>query len=287
MGLRRRVSAGFLGIVVMLILSGMVSFYELNVLSNETDDILGTNRRYRDITLHLTAALRDQNRAFVQMTAYDDRSYDSLCLLSTERLDEALREARVETMVVDIVDTLGIVASQLQTVTQRLVNLRSVENSPTSAPITASVSAPAIDGVARDTLAVAMGDSLMLALPTPRELYDEYATLYDKMLAEIDRYYTDSQRTLAPGAEQLHNNAYRAVTPVLISLFVMIVIVLMLYYFMTLYCVTPVVNMNKAVKDYLAFKIPFAPKGERHDEMQELVTGIETLIKQGNKPTKE
>ena len=42
-----------------------------------------------------------------------------------------------------------------------------------------------------------------------------------------------TQSSLAPRTEQLKRNAYRAVTPVLISLLVMIAIVLMLYYFVS------------------------------------------------------
>lgn len=264
MGLKRRVSAGFLGIVVVLILSGMVSFYELNVLSNETEDILGTNRKYRDVAAKITAALRDQNRAFVQMTAYDDRSYDSICDLASTRIDRAIVEARANTLVPDVVDSLDIVASQLNAATHRFINISSVKSR--------------IDFAA---------DSLLVELPTTKEIYAQYMQEYDRMVIGIDRYYTESQRTLSPGSEKLHNNAYRAVTPVFISLTVMIVIVLMLFYFMVLYCVTPVVNMNKSLKDFLAYKIPFAPKGERHDEMQELYDGIEALVKQSNKIQKE
>lgn len=46
-----------------------------------------------------------------------------------------------------------------------------------------------------------------------------------------------TQSSLAPRTEQLKRNAYRAVTPVLISLLVMIAIVLMLYYFVSAYLV--------------------------------------------------
>lgn len=65
-------------------------------------------------------------------------------------------------------------------------------------------------------------------------------------------------------------NAYRAVTPVLISLVVMIATVLMLFYFTMLYCVNPIVAMNKGLGQYLTFRIPFAVKAECKDEILEL-----------------
>lgn len=67
----------------------------------------------------------------------------------------------------------------------------------------------------------------------------------------------------------MKKNAYRAVTPVLISLVVMIAIVLMLYYFMSVYCVNPIIRMNKGLGDYLSFRVPFAVKADCKDEVLE------------------
>ena len=77
----------------------------------------------------------------------------------------------------------------------------------------------------------------------------------------------------------MKKNAYRAVTPVLISLLVMIAIVLMLYYFMTVYCINPILRINKGLGDFLTFRIPFAVKGELKDEVAELKEKIDTLVK--------
>ena len=89
---------------------------------------------------------------------------------------------------------------------------------------------------------------------------------------------TSTQSSLAPRTEQMKKNAYRAVMPVLISLAVMIATVLMLFYFMSIYCVTPVVKMNKALGDYLAFRIPFNVKADCKDEVLELREKIAELI---------
>ena len=98
------------------------------------------------------------------------------------------------------------------------------------------------------------------------------------MTAAIKNYMTSTQSSLAPRAEQMKKNAYRAVTPVLISLAVMIAIVLMFYYFMSIYCVEPIIRLNKSLGDYLAFHIPFAVKSDLKDEVLELKEKIESLI---------
>ena len=109
--------------------------------------------------------------------------------------------------------------------------------------------------------------------------YNEYyEKQYEKVVTAVRDYMTSTQSSLAPRAEQLKKNAYRAVTPVLISLVVMIATVLMLFYFTMLYCVNPIVAMNKGLGQYLTFRIPFAVKAECKDEILELKEKIEALV---------
>jgi hypothetical protein len=106
----------------------------------------------------------------------------------------------------------------------------------------------------------------------------EYNALSDGVL----RVMTSSQSSLSPRAELLSRNAYRAVTPVFISLVVMIAILLMFYYFVMIYIAKPIVDMNKSLGDSLKYKMPFVVKSECRDEMAELKERIETVV--NNKP---
>ena len=96
-----------------------------------------------------------------------------------------------------------------------------------------------------------------------------------------------TQSSLAPRTEQLKRNAYRAVTPVLISLLVMIAIVLMLYYFVSAYLVRPVLSMNKSLGDYLRFGLPFKVKAEVKDEVAELKDRIDDVVQLAKKAKQE
>lgn len=266
-GLRRRVTVGFMSIVGVLVLSGMVSFFELSTLSNDTEDILGSNRQTRILAREMLSAIRDQNRAFVQMTAFNDRSLDSLCIESMDRLDKVLIEARKESSTPEIVDSMIVTAKQLRYTSERFM------------------AAPALDGK-YELLKNEFPQLDSLAKTFKVTIFAEYQPIYFKMVTSVDDYMTMSQNSLAPGAEQLQNNAYRAMTPVFISLIVMIATVLMLFYFMMIYCVNPVVAINKALKDYLSFKVPYAPKSLNKNEIGQLSEKIETLIAQ-NKKAKE
>ncbi|MBQ5861086.1 MAG: hypothetical protein IIW65_02950, partial [Alistipes sp.] len=108
--------------------------------------------------------------------------------------------------------------------------------------------------------------------------YDRnYVPAYDAASNSIMRVMSQAQSSLSPRAERLSRNAYRAVTPVFISLVVMIVILLMFYYFIMIYALKPIIEMNKSLGDWLRYKMPFKPKGECRDELLELKEKIQTV----------
>ena len=124
-----------------------------------------------------------------------------------------------------------------------------------------------------------MPDSLDLITFDGRAWYDEsYLPAYNMTSGAILRVMSDTRTSLTPRAERLSRNAYRAVTPVFISLVVMIIILLMFYYFVMIYIVKPIISMNKSLGDSIRYKIPFLIKSECRDEMQELKEKIESVI---------
>lgn len=253
-GLRKRVTVGFLSIVCLLFFSGMVSFLELSHLSRDTGEILKANKRNIELAKEMLDAAHGQNVALIHLAVFGDRSYDSLCRAELERLENTLLVAQNEALEKSFLDSLAFATTELRLLTDNYL---------------------AFGLAGSDSLNVAQVDSV-----GGRWYNDEYEALYGRLTSAIKNYMTSTQSSLAPRAEQMKKNAYRAVTPVLISLAVMIAIVLMLYYFMTIYCVNPILGMNKGLGDYLSFRIPFTVKGECKDEMLELKEKIDTLINQ-------
>ena len=248
-GLRKRVTVGFLSIVCLLFFSGMVSFLELSHLSRDTGEILKANKRNIELAKEMLDAAHEQNIALIRLSVFGDRSCDSLCRKSMERLENTLLVALEKSFL----DSLAFATTELRLVTDNYL---------------------AFGGAARaDSPAALRPDSL-----GGRWYSEEYQALYGRLTAAIKSYMTSTQSSLVPRAEQMKKNAYRAVTPVLISLAVMIAIVLMLFYFMSIYCVTPIERMNKGLGDWLSFRVPFAVKGDLKDEVLELKEKIESLI---------
>ena len=257
-GLRKRVTVGFLSIVCLLFFSGMVSFLELSHLSRDTGEILKANRRNIELAKEMLDAAHEQNVALIHLSVFGDRSYDSLCRAQLERLENTLLIAQNEALDKSFLDSLAFATTELRLLTDNYL---------------------AFGLAGADSLNVAQADSV-----GGRWYNDEYEALYGRLTSAIKNYMTSTQSSLAPRAEQMKKNAYRAVTPVLISLVVMIAIVLMFYYFMTIYCVNPILRMNKGLGDYLSFRIPFTVKGDCKDEVLELKEKIGTLIKLSKQP---
>lgn len=282
-GLRKRVTVGFLSIVVLLFFSGMVSFLELSHLSNDTGDILEASQRNISLAKEMLDAAHDQNVALIHIAVFGDRSYDSLCRASLERLENTLLTAQQEAVDKSFLDSLAFATTELRLLTDTYLAFTESDLSPE--PML-QLEAEAVEGSSesdgadlfaeRETVDSTLYDQGIVS--GGRWYNDEYEAHYSRLTAAIKSYMTSTQSSLAPRAEQMKKNAYRAVTPVLISLAVMIAIVLMLYYFMWIYCVSPILRMNKAVSDFLLYRMPFAVPGELNDEMRELKEKVETLV---------
>ena len=251
-GMRRRVTSGFLSIVCLLFFSGMVSLVELSRLSHDTDDILRANQRNIELAKAMLDAAHGHNVALIRLSVFGEREYDSLCIASMEQLETNLQLAQHEAIDKSSLDSTAFATTDLRVLTDSYLAFGAAE------PASRAKAFRSDSEGAR--------------------WYDEqYMPVYIRLTGSIKAYMTSTQSSLAPRTEQMKKNAYRAVTPVLISLSVMIAIVLMLFYFMTIYCVNPVLLMNKGLGDWLTFRVPFAVKGDFKDEMLELREKIEAL----------
>lgn len=265
-GLRKRVTVGFLSIVCLLFFSGMISLLELGHLSRDTGEILKANARNIELAKEMLDAAHEQNVALIRLSVFGDRSVDSLCRSSMTRLENTLLVAQNEALDKSFLDSLAFATTELRIVMDNYLALDRLRS----------------DSLARAASVTKQKGGLLLRVDSLgiKWYNEEYDALYGRLTAAIKNYMTSTQSSLAPRAEQMKKNAYRAVTPVLISVAVMIAIVLMLFYFMTIYCVAPVERMNKSLGDWLAFRIPFNVRGDLKDEVLELKERIETLINQ-------
>ncbi len=257
-GIRKRVTTGFVSIVCLLFFSGMVSLFELSHLSRDTDDILKASQRNMELAKEMMTAAHEQNVALIRLSVFGDRDADSLARASLSQLEQAVITARSEAVEETSLDSLVRVVAALKTLT--------IDYLRNGTGVSYRISADSLD-----TLKV-------VEYTSPVWYSERFEQPYRQLVGAVQDFMTATQSSLAPRVELVKRNASRAVRPVLISLVVMIVSVLMLYYFMLIYAVNPILYINRALGTYLRFRMPFKVKDAGRDETAELCERIETLI---------
>ena len=216
-GMRKRVTIGFLSIVCLLFFSGMVSFVELSRLGRDTGDILKASRRNIELAKEMLDAAHNQNVALIHLTVLGDRSYEEVCRREMAHLEDVMLVAQNEALDKSFLDSLAFATTEMKILVDGYL-----------ARVDAAEAIAAV--VAADTTLVA-ADSLTVnerVAEVGKDWYtNEYEAVYHRLTAAVKAYMTSTQSSLAPRTEQMKKNAYRAVTPVLISLVVMIAILLM------------------------------------------------------------
>ena len=263
-GIRKRITIGFLSIIVLLFFSGLVSLFELNHMSADIDTILASNRKSIAISQGMLDAIRANDRALISYAVLRDTSYVDSCRNRFLDLSVKIETARRETSnsAASLFDSLDASAGRMNGVIEQLRKSRKVENS--LLPDSLWGGGTSFDGTV---------------------WYDEeYMPVYTMASDQIMQLLSYAQSSLTPRAERLSRNAYRAVTPVFIALVVMIVILLMFYYFIMIYTVKPIVEMNKSLGDWIRYKLPFSVKAECRDELEELKDKIESVTNNAKLP---
>jgi hypothetical protein len=265
-GVARRMRVAFLSIVMLLFFAGATSLLELERVSHDTEQLLMANEQSVEIAGDMLSALSDQNDAIIYMAVVGDSSsrYRLECESSMSMLNSAAQRA-YEIMASSeyrgIADSLGKYTRELNQLAREWLD----------------------GGVHRRIESLNLNDSIP-SLLTPRSWYvNEYKVGYINLSKQVSQYMTSSQNTLSPEVSRLSHTARRSVTPVFISLLVMFVVVMMLYFFLKKLYVKPILRINRSLGDYLTYKVPFDSNIACRDELGELRDRIETLISKSNK----
>lgn len=265
-GIARRMRVAFTSIVLLLVFAGATSLLELERVSHDTEQILVASEQSVDVAGHMLAALSDHNDAIIYMAVVGDTSvrYREALRGSMLQLD-ATRERAEELMPAvehkGLNDTLAICVQRLNTLAEEYLAGKVYE----------------------DVVRRRVRDSLATDFSTRDWYVDEYKVAYIDLSRQISRYMTDSQDVLSPKVNHLSHTARRSVTPVFISLLVMFIVVMMLYFFLKKLYVKPILRINRSLGDYLSYKVPFDEGIACADEIEQLRDRIDTLITKSNK----
>ncbi len=236
--LRTKVMSSFLGLVVLLIFSSVVSLLELRRIGYQTQEILTASDRSMALAGELLDAVEVQNLALQQMFLKGDMSYDSIYSNKVAEMQHLIAN----------------------TSNQQLAGIDSVKIAY------------------EDYCEVAKFYRIRSAINDTDWYVDNYAKAYHTLIESIREYMLSSQVALGPQALAIEHNAYRAITPSVVTIGAILIIVLMLWYFLDMYGVKSLIKVNRSLGDYLKYGIPYNARQSGNDEIEQLNDGIEELI---------
>lgn len=240
-GIRKKISAGFASLALILLFSGMISLFELTRLSRDTRDLLENSSYSMSLSKRMLDAVQEQNTSLIQTIVLKKDRFDEPYYKAKEEFDSALAEAT-------------------QTVKDRM----ELENIYSAIKKYYELADLYFDETVN----------------TDIEWFVEmYKTAYTELTTAIKTYMVSSQHSLVAKAVELKSNAYRAITPGIITLFIAILMVLMFAFLIDLYYTQPIIKTGKGLKRYLNNNIPFKVEMEGRDEIFELKEDIESLIR--------
>ena len=255
-----------MSIALLLISAGATSLLELERVGQDTQQILENSQQNVDVAREMATALSNQNDAIIYMAVVGDSSsrYRVECESAIASLksssDEAYRIME-NTEYHNLGDSLRMHAYNLNELARNYLDGKIQQR---------------ID--AQNSI-----DTLHHKLSSRTWYVDEYKIEHMNLSKQISKYMTGSQSTLGPEVSRLSHTARRAVTPVFISLLVMLIVVMILYFFLMRLYVNPMMRMNRSLGDYLTFKVPFDSAIECRDEIKEFRDKIASLISKTNK----
>ena len=243
MGIRQKIRLGFFALGLLLFFSGLMSYFELNKLSNSTRNMLDASLKNMELSKEMLDAVQDQNTALLQIMVTGSAEYDSLLFAGRAKFDAAIREAKISIRDLRGLDSIYAANVQYTGVINNFFDNRAKTG--------------------RSDMNWFVG---------------VYKTSYYDLTASIKNFMVSSQSVMDAKTAQLESNAYRAIMPGIIALAIAIIIIVMFSYFIDLYYVRPVLTITEGLHNYLNSKIPFKITMEGRDEVHKLKEYIEALI---------
>lgn len=284
--LTTRVRLAFLSIILLLLFSGIMSLQELERVSADTEEILMASKSNADLAGDMLDALNKQNNAIVYM-AIEGEGIEHHRKSCEEGISELYKTTLRAQEIVQNTETPNA-ADELIACANRLNNLSMMFlNGEVKNELIAKVDNP--DDFMAETIEVDGELVTKLITPSPttniptrysahKWYIETYQTEYLNMSSEITKYMTGSHTTLGPEVNNLSHTARRAVTPVSITLIVIIAIVLMFHFFFMVYIVKPIQRIDRSLGAYLTYKMPFDDGIRSRDEIRGVRDKIAALI---------
>ncbi len=242
MGIRLKIIAGFIILASLLVISGLISIYELTKLGNSVNQLLNDNYRSIDYSKEMSKCLEKQKKAFILSINGEKDNAISLFNTSKTEFEENIRKAANNLTIpgeINFVDSIAIAFANY-------------------API-------ATDFIANQSHDI----DIYLNVIQPKVWLVQ---------SKVDDLLTINQQNLVQTASLLKKSPYRTILPGLLVVITSILFSIIFNYMISHYLLQPIIKITKSINDFVKYKKPFEVSVESKDEVNELKESIKNLI---------
>lgn len=244
MSLRKKIITGFLCLGALLLLSGIITYLELQKLSRSSDNMVRVSLRNVELSKKMLDGAQQQNRALANMVIEGINPENEAILFSGGKEFEAA------------FSSLDLTAGEM----------------------------PAADSVYAAYQRYARAMQTQMDKEEPELPARWFAALYDgpyrELSAAIDNIGVIFHENIDREARQIGADSYRAIRPGILALGLAALMILLFYFFLESYFIKPIYRIKNGLGRYLINRTPFDVKTEGKTEITELKENIEELIKQ-------
>lgn len=249
MGIKVKVMLGFVILASLLVISGMISIYELTKLGDSVTTLLDDNYRSIEYANNMSEGLSNQKKAFLE--AINDgevpkfAQYDSSKVFFEENLRKASNNLTLPDEIA-YVDSIAIMYSRLTHITDSLITFH-------------------------------------LYIRLDRYMTDVLPKI-DAVNEKIDELLAQNQQKLVQTASTLHHSPFRTILPGLIVIISSIAFAIIFNYMINYYLIKPITRITKGINDNIKYKRPFEITLDTKDEVNDLKEAVKNMINIKNTP---
>ncbi|KAB2871556.1 MAG: hypothetical protein F9K37_02940 [Bacteroidales bacterium] len=242
MGIRLKIITGFIILASLLVISGLISIYELTKLGNSVNTLINDNYRSIDYSKQMSLSLEQQKKAIIMAINGENEKAISLFNTSKQDFETNLRNAANNLTIpgeVNYVDSIALFFANYTPIAESFIK------DP------------------KHNINVYLND-----------IQPQVWAIQNK----VNELLTVNQQSLLQTATLLEKSPYRTILPGLIVVITSIIFSVIFNYMISYYMIKPVIRITKSINDFVKYKKPFEVTVETKDELNDLKESVKNLI---------
>lgn len=240
--IRYKIITGFAILGIMLVISGLISIYELTKLGNQVNRLLMDNYRSIDFSKQMNFSLSLQERAVMLSIQGEKEKANSLFGNAVSTFNDNLLKASNNLTIpgeAGTVDSIALAFSKFKAKAEGFIN----EPSPSLQKYLTDVN-PALEEVRRN----------------------------------VEDLLTLNQQNLNQTVSVLEKSPYRTILPGLIIVITSVIFTIIFNYMISYYLLSPIKRITKGIQNFTKYRRQYDVTIETRDEMFELNESVKDLI---------